>query len=181
MENIKYDGNNISGWMQPGELQFLFENASKVKSVLEIGSWKGRSTHALLSGCKGLVTAVDHFKGSEGEDVQHAEAKAEDLPVYKEFMQNVGHFPNLRVLKMSSKEAKEVLKDEMFDMIFIDGGHRFADVLEDIKLWLPNAAVILCGHDYTYQYWPEVTQAVAAGLGKLPDGVVCTIWYHNIK
>jgi predicted O-methyltransferase YrrM len=35
-------------------------------------------------------------------------------------MTNVGHFKNLRVLKMSSAEAAEQLKDEKFDLIFID-------------------------------------------------------------
>lgn len=176
MNNI-YQGNDIQGWMSPVELQFLYETAQKSSSVLEIGSWKGRSTHAILSGCKGRVVAVDHFRGSEGEDYAHAEAKAEDLPVYKEFMRNVGHFTNLTVMKVSSKEAKEVLKDQNFDMIFIDGEHTYEGVKEDIALWKDNAKVILCGHDYCPQ-WPSVMAAVDESLKK--TGVTGSIWYKNV-
>ena len=180
MNNI-YEGNKIEGWMSPAELQFLYENASKMNSVLEIGSWKGRSTHAILSGCKGRVVAVDHFKGSEGEDQAHAEAKGEDEPVYKEFMKNVGMFSNLEVVKASSREASVLLKDQKFDMIFIDGGHRYQDVREDIDLWRPHANILLCGHDYTFG-WVDVVAAVFHGLGNQnPTGSCDSIWFLNIK
>jgi hypothetical protein len=182
MEQTKniYWGNDIQGWMSPTELQFLYLQASKCESVLEIGSWKGRSTHALLSGCPGTVTAVDHFQGSAqvGDHTNYL-AKVED--VYGQFQQNVGHFENLKVMKMSSDEAKKALGDTKFDMIFIDGGHLFEEVLNDIKLWKSNASIILCGHDYSHQAWPMVVEAVMEGLGKRPDGVVDTIWFENIK
>jgi len=181
MNEEKYQGNDIQGWMSPAELQFLFENAKEAKSVLEIGSWKGRSSHAILSGCKGMVTCVDHFKGSEGEGSAHAEANSDDEPVYKDFMKNVGEFSNLRVIKASSKEAKDILKDEKFDMIFIDGGHRYEDVVDDMKLWKDNATVLLCGHDYNPICWPAVINAVITVLGGLPTGVVDTIWYQEVK
>jgi predicted O-methyltransferase YrrM len=164
--------------MSPAELQFLFEKAGEVKTILEIGSWKGRSTHALLSGVapEGSVVAVDHFKGSKGEDIQHAEAKSADEPVYQEFMKNVGHFKNLEVMKMSSKEAKEALGDTKFDMIFIDGSHDYDSVKEDISLWKNNAKGLLCGHDFCSS-WPGVCAAVDESLKK--DGVMFngSIWY----
>lgn len=176
---MNYQDIGISGWMTPAELQFLYENAQKMESILEIGSWKGRSTHALLSGCKGKVTAVDHFKGSEGEAEAHREALGDDSPVYKEFMRNVGSFSNLEVLKMSSEEAKKVLGDKKFDMIFIDAEHTYEGVRKDIVLWKDNAKVLLCGHDYCLP-WPSVMQAVDSSLkktGVMPNG---SIWYKNI-
>lgn len=179
MENNLYQGNNIQGWMQPDELQFLYEQAGKSKSVLEIGSWKGRSSHALLSGCKGMVTCVDTFAGSaQLGDATNAMAKQEDI--YKQFMENVGHFTNLRVIKATSKEASEILKDEKFDLIFIDGGHQYHEVKEDIALWLPHAKIIMCGHDYTGS-WHDVIQAVFESLRGNPDGVCDSIWFKKIK
>lgn len=175
MESNIYPGNNIQGWMLPEELQFLYTTAKGVNSVLEIGSWKGRSTHAILSGCKGEVVAVDHFRGSaQPGDATNWMAKQED--VYKEFMQNVGHFTNLKVIKATSKEAKELLGDKKFDMIFIDGEHSYESVKEDIALWKDNASIILCGHDYCSP-WPPVMRAVDESIAK--DGVVGSIWYKK--
>jgi hypothetical protein len=175
MENNIYEGNNIQGWMTPEELQFLYMTAKGVNSVLEIGSWRGRSTHALLSGCKGRVTAVDHFKGSaQSGDATNWLAKESDI--YKEFMDNVGNFSNLRVIKASSKGAREILKEEVFDMIFIDGEHSYEAVKEDIALWKDKAKVILCGHDYC-SAWIPVQQAVDESIVK--DGVVGSIWFKK--
>lgn len=173
-------GAHIQGWMSLTELKFLYEQAKKAKSILEIGSWKGRSTYALLSGCKGMVTAVDTFRGTDGEEYAHAEAKKEDDPVYKEFMKNVGQFQNLRVIRATSKEAREVLKDEKFDMIFIDGDHSYQAVKDDIAMWKDKAKTLLCGHDYCLP-WPSVMKAVDESIeksGVIQDG---SIWYKNIE
>ncbi len=61
-EDYEYKDLGIQGWMSLKELNWLYQQAKKCDSILEIGSWKGRSTHALLSGCKGIVTCVDTFK-----------------------------------------------------------------------------------------------------------------------
>ena len=56
--------NRITGFMSEPELTQLYKWACECESIVEIGSWRGRSTHALLSGCKGKVYAVDHFGGN---------------------------------------------------------------------------------------------------------------------
>jgi hypothetical protein len=168
-----YWGNDIQGWMSNMELQFLYQQASRCQSVLEIGSWKGRSTHALLSGCPGTVTAVDHFQGSaQVGDATNWMGKTED--VYGQFQKNLAGFDNLEVLRMSSDEAKLKLGDTKFDMIFIDGEHSYEAVKHDIVLWKDNAGIILCGHDYCVP-WPPVMQAVDESIQK--DGVCDSIWF----
>jgi hypothetical protein len=139
-------GNEIGGWMNGVELLWLFNTAKEMDSIVEIGSWKGRSTHALLSGCKGTVYAVDHFLGSKGERGRiFAETRTRD--VYKDFMANVGNFKNLKVLKMDSAEAVKQFEDKSVDMVFIDAGHTYEETLADIKRWLPKTKKIICGHD----------------------------------
>jgi precorrin-6B methylase 2 len=145
---MKYDvnKNKIDGWMCGDELLWLFNTAKEMDNVVEIGSWKGRSTHALLSGCKGTVYAVDHFLGSIAErETTHAEAKTRDI--YQDFMRNVGSFKNLKVLKMDNAEAVKRFEDKSIDMVFIDGGHTYEEVMADIKNWLPKTKKIICGHD----------------------------------
>jgi len=156
----------------------LYESAKKCKNVLEIGSWRGRSNHALLSWCKGTVTAVDTWQGSSDPgDFTYSLAKKSD--VFAEFQKNVGHFPNLEVLRMSSAEAAKVCESRKFDMVFIDATHTYEGVCDDIKAWKDNAALILAGHDFT-QTWIGVQRAVRDSIGE-PDEVVDTIWVHRAK
>jgi predicted O-methyltransferase YrrM len=140
---------DIDGWMAMEALQWLFETASTMENVVEIGCWLGRSTHALLTGCKGTVYAIDHFKGSPSErDAAHAPAKTRDIG--SDFLRNVGHFPNLKLLKMDSVEAVKQFEPKSVDMVFIDGSHDYRDFNADFTGWLPVCRKIICGHDASY-------------------------------
>ena len=167
-----YEESKIDGWMTREELCWLHKVAGTMDSIAEIGSWKGRSTHALLSNCNGTVTAIDHFKGSDDKgDLTNSLGKKQDI--YKEFMKNVGHFKNLKVLKMTSEKA--VKKIDKVDMVFIDGEHTYNSVKKDIEMWLPKANKIICGHDFQ---WTGVQQAVTEKLGFVHT---CgTIWYKQL-
>lgn len=165
--------NDIEGWMTQKELGVLYSLARNAGGVIEIGSWKGRSTKAILDGCKGTVTAIDHFQGSPGEGTAHDEAKGGDI--YSQFMKNVGHFINLKVIKMASLDAARQ-NGLSADVVFIDGSHQYEDVVEDIKAWLPHAKKIICGHDYTT--WPGVKKAVDETLG--PVEVRESIWIKQL-
>jgi precorrin-6B methylase 2 len=166
MEKIEYT-NKIDGWMTEGELNWLYRKAKTMDSIIEIGSWKGKSTHAFLSACKGQVTAIDHFKGSN--EKEHKGVKN----LYKEFMKNVGEFKNLKVLKMSSDEAVNKVKEA--DMTFIDGSHSYDQVKKDIQNYLPKTKKLICGHDYN---WESVRQAVNETLGNVQ--VAETLWFKEI-
>jgi hypothetical protein len=145
---------DIPGWMSTPELNWLYETARGMQSIVEIGCWKGRSTYALLSGCPGTVHAVDHFRGSLYErEVKHREAQTTDL--YAEFLRNVGGFGNLVVHRMASSDAAAQIAEA--DMVFIDGGHSFDEVCADLEAWLPVARKLICGHDYQF---PPVLMAV---------------------
>jgi len=136
---------SIQGWMLPEELQWLFEQACKFKTILEVGSWKGRSTHALLSSGNAVIS-VDTFKGSKSELNQaHQEATKHDI--FPEFILNVGHFPNLSVLRMDSVEASKLFYDFSFEMIFIDSDHEYFAFEKDLLAWLSKCKYLLCGHD----------------------------------
>lgn len=166
--------NDIVGWMTKSELNWLKQTAEMMDNVVEIGSWKGRSTHALLTGCKGKVTAVDHFKGTVGEtEGPHKEALENDI--HAEFMKNVGHFENLDVLKMDSLEAAKLFEDQSVDMVFIDGDHSCDGVRKDIEAWLPKCRKMICGHDWQLH---SVQEAVTERFGE-PD-TADTIWLFPV-
>ena len=175
---LEYNGPDIEGWMTPGELDWLYRTARTVDSVLEIGSWKGRSSHALLSGCKGKVTCVDTFRGS-ADPRDQTNAMAKQVDILAEFRKNVGHFKNLEILQMTSEDAAKKCDAEgrKFDMIFIDAGHGYDEVKEDIKLWRDKATAILSGHDYS-DVWPDVRRAVNDSVKGVSSHE--TIWHVSI-
>ena len=71
MLNFKNKVSKIGGWLTRREGEFLYKSAKNLSPkapVVEIGSWKGRSTICLATGAKEVkgyyVYAVDHHKGS---------------------------------------------------------------------------------------------------------------------
>lgn len=166
--------NDISGWMEPSGLKWLFLVAQEMDSIVEVGSWKGRSTDALLTGCKGTVWAVDHFKGSKTErNSCHKEATEKDISEI--FLKNVGHHKNLKLLKMDSLGAAKKFEDKSVDMVFIDGGHTHEEVRADIEAWLPKVKKLICGHDYGR----GIEHTIHKVLGNV--NILDSIWIKPIK
>jgi precorrin-6B methylase 2 len=142
----------IDGWMSEEELKWLFEQAQKMDSILEIGSWCGRSTTALCSGCKGAVFAIDHFKGS----IEHQELiKGRDI--FKEFRANMKGFNNLITIIADSTKIVDYLIID-FDMLFVDGGHEYETVLADLEGWGSRAKKMIVGHDISENGVPEAVK-----------------------
>jgi Methyltransferase domain len=148
--------NDLPGWMSPEELSWLYKRASEAASVAEIGCWRGRSTHALLSGCQGPVYAVDTWKQCGVSPVGYP--PAEDEEVFADFNNNVGSFPNLRIVRMPSVDAARIVG--MVDMVFIDADHSYESVIADIRAWEPKTLYLVSGHDFDMPEYPGVTQAV---------------------
>ncbi len=181
---FEYGDPGIEGWMTYPDLLWLYEQGKKFKSIIEVGSWAGRSSHALLSGGMKQVPAsaiicVDTWQGAKDpQDLTNTMAKQRDmLGVFK---QNVGMFPNLTIIPKSSMEAAKDFADKSVECVFIDAGHTYEEVLQDIDAWLPKATKMLCGHDYLPNTWMGVVQAVDERFGK-PDGVVDWIWYIDLE
>ncbi len=169
-----YRPSGIDGWMTEAELQWLYETAQRMESVVEVGSWKGRSTHALSSGCPGVVTAVDHFRGNAGYSDMLQEAQ--DADVYEQFLKNTRALSNVKVICASSLEGVKQIPG-LVDMVFLDAGHTEADIRADIRAWLPKCRKLICGHDYSNNF-PEVQKVVDEELGEVQH--VGSIWWQEL-
>lgn len=161
----------IWGWMSPAELTWLGLQASRMRSVAEIGCLHGRSAFALLTACPGPVYCIDPWN-----DVHDAS--------YPSFMSNCGHFENLVAVRGYSPAAIYTDNLPAVDMVFIDGSHDYDSVIADISHWTPKARRLVCGHDYINQpdaAFPGVAQAVndyfADGVRVAPD---TAIWYVRL-
>ena len=166
----------IEGWMSREELRWLYETAQKMDSIVEIGSYKGRSTYALLSGCKGPVYAVDPF--NEGQII-HDSLVGKDT--YDDFIKNVGHFPNLHARRMTSEAAAADSLPPVVDMVFIDGNHEPDMVTKDLALWAPRARRLVCGHDYNDPQWPGVKQALNEYFPEEVSAGPGSLWWKRIE
>ena len=147
----------IPGWMTEVELSWLAVQAGIRKRIVEIGSWKGRSTRALADNLilDGMIVAVDTWEGSD-EDGHRNELSAHPNGwLFEEFKRNLSGIRSLSLqpLQMTSLEAARVLQGGLFDMIFVDASHDYENVKADILAWKPLLANggILCGHDYQHQ------------------------------
>jgi len=78
---------------------------------------------------------------------------------------------------MSSEEAVKQFADKSVDMVFIDGEHIYEGVKKDIKLWLPKAKKLICGHDYC-DLWKPVQKAVEESFTDFTKED--SIWIKNL-
>lgn len=177
----------IQGWMTAPELEWLAKTAETRRTIIEVGSWKGRSTKALAYSTSGVVYAVDHFAGSKDElSSSHAEAsRLGSDAIYDAFRANLA--TEIKVgrvvpVRSDSLEAipilQKLLMEKKADMIFIDCDHSYEAVKADIAAYMPLLADggILCGHDFE-EGGPGVMKAV----NELVPGFLIgagTIWFR---
>jgi len=66
-------------------------------------------------------------------------------------------------------------------MMFIDMGHDFNSVVEDIRAWRNKVKKggVLCEHDWEQSQWMSVIQAVRQELGE-PHEVHDSIWVFRM-
>lgn len=170
-EEILAKAGTIDGWMGYDELEWLYDTAINMNNVVEIGSYRGRSSFALAHAAKIRLICVDPWDGS----VYYSENKD-----YNEFLKNTKSiFEKITVIRDKSFNAAEKFNNESLDMAFIDGDHNYDHVCIDINKWLPKLRKggIISGHDANH---PPVWKAVKELLGedvKLGPGA---IWYKHL-
>jgi hypothetical protein len=173
---------HLDGWMSEKELKYLYGNACEMETIVEIGSWKGKSTYALACGCRGMVYAVDHFLGSKEhqKDIESGSHVCTDYP-FEMFEENLSEFDNVSVFRGASDvAAASGCIPPVVDMVFIDGDHTYEGVMTDLKCWEPRARRLVCGHDFVDT---EIVRAIGdyfkgsgREIGLCPDTTIWEIW-----
>jgi predicted O-methyltransferase YrrM len=164
----KRDLRSIEGWMSDEELKWLETRASMCTRVVEVGSHMGRSTRALVTGCKGRVYSVDRWDSDLAFDA---------------FCINMHDAldSNLLLFKGNSTEVASLMAGSLFDAVFIDADHSYEGVAADLHAWEPKVRKggILCGHDYD-PYWPGVIKAVNERFASSVKRGPGSIWFVEI-
>lgn len=134
------------------ELNWLAEQASQRRLIVDVGSWKGATARAMADNTTGTVYAVDSFMGSYNEKQMWETLKAHDIGWLEETCcNNLNDLVNVHVYKSWSYQAARWFAERGAypDMIFLDASHDFESVCEDIQTWMKVLAPggLLCGHD----------------------------------
>lgn len=145
---------SIDGWLNPPVIALLHQLSKRLPQnpkIVEIGSWKGKSTVLLqLSRPDADVFAIDPFTGSH----EHKEEFGE-VDTFLEFTDNINKYADASKIKVIRKFSKDASHDIPvgIDMLWIDGSHDYKDVKLDFELYYPklrNGAWIAM-HDYKWQ------------------------------
>lgn len=148
---------DIGGWLLDDEASALYLLSSllgKRSKVLEIGSWKGKSTYCMAKGLPkgGKVIAIDPFdaSGEEESSALYLE-RAGDSPLLKQFMNNMTRLGVMEKIKpMKGYSHLFVNQFTEIDLLFIDGDHSIEGCDFDFLNYSP---LISCGgylvfHDF---------------------------------
>lgn len=174
----------IEGWMTREELLWLSHEAASRKLIIEVGSWKGRSTTALCGSTPGVVYAVDTWEGGEGFYDPYLKRDGGPDAIFRMFRENMASeiCQNKCVcFRMKSDDAARYFLETgvRADMVFIDGNHWRPHIDNDIKNYraLLAAGGLLCGHDYSMATNVDVVRAVDELLPHRKVMEKGTIWY----
>jgi predicted O-methyltransferase YrrM len=141
---------DIPGWLTDEEGEALYELARACRGdgvIVEIGSWKGKSTVCLGLGSRAgnsvPVYAID----------PHADYRFGD---FKTNVDRAGIADLVQPIASLSQAAADDF-DEPIELLFVDGSHEYDLVLEDFEKWVPK--VIDGGwvafHDTTWTKGPR--------------------------
>lgn len=155
-EDTSFDMPNIEAFVR------LAEKLPKQATILEIGTWLGRSAMTWLLATGGNLTSIDINQDTQRQAEQHAT--------------ELGFADKSKFIIGSANEIEIGQFSGGFDVVWIDGDHSYEACMQDIKKFDPFARILICGHDYAPAF-PGVIQAVDEYFGKdnvQHDG---NIWY----
>ena len=173
----------VAGWFTGGDIISLYRLVRQLApgaKILELGSYRGRSTNAIGHGIKGsdaVVYCIDRWQSFDFDDVlpkidpSVTALRPCDAAILEDFINNTTWLgPQLRMMRGSVSQYSDLLPEAFFDLIFIDADHSREGVTGDIGAslgWLKPGG-ILCGHDY-WSGTPSVMKAVNEALFSRQD------------
>lgn len=170
---------HIPTWTNEEELAWLAEEASKRQRILEIGTYKGHSAMVLAESTEGTVVCFDMCPDKGVEE----EARTNLLP-YIHAQKVILIHGDAGVTAVRASWFGEL---SLFDMVWIDDGHTYSDVVRDCLIALlfgrmfltkeEHTPFLICGHDYERPF-NDVARAVNDCFGRQTvNHGPGTIWY----
>jgi predicted O-methyltransferase YrrM len=151
----------LDGWLTDAEAFGLYQMASSLKqnaTVVEIGSWQGKSSYCIASGLKsGTLFAIDPFNGDAGDDIASSREYAEKKTgknleqIFLQNMLRLGVSSKIQINKGYSQDFHEQFTD--IDALFIDGDHSYTGCSNDFYLYAGK--IVPGGYLAFHDYYPD--------------------------
>jgi Methyltransferase domain len=153
---------SIKGFMSEPELQWLAERASESNTIIEIGSYYGRSARALADNTDGKVYCIDPWPGVLLNTYGKV-AISSGQYVFEQFKRNLADHIESGKVTYHRGTVRDFPRTfvEKADFVFIDGDHLFEPFRTDLEwaIQLVQSGIV-SGHDYENVDWPAVKQLV---------------------
>jgi Methyltransferase domain len=127
----------IEGWLTEAQAKRLAACASRASgTVVEIGSFRGRSTVVLASVVESVVAIDPHGGGDRGpqEIAPDAALGEADFQAFHANLAAAGVAEKVRHLRKPSADAHADVVGQIA-LLFVDGAHRFVPARDDIAHW----------------------------------------------
>jgi predicted O-methyltransferase YrrM len=142
IKTVKDLSDKVEGWLELSEGELLYDLAKGCRgtgAIVEIGSWKGKSTVWIAQGSKKgsrtKVFAVDPHVGSP--EHQAAEGSVWTLREFEENMRKTGCSDIVEPIVKTSEAAAPGINMPV-EFVFVDGAHEYEMVKLDFELWFPK-------------------------------------------
>jgi predicted O-methyltransferase YrrM len=130
---------DVQGWMTEGQARSLYDAAAACPprgTIVEIGSFHGRSTIVLASACPddARVIAVDPHAGNDRgpQEIDGFEVEADqDHETFLQNLRDAGVADKVRHLREFSHDAIAEIEGAI-DVLYVDGAHRYQPARWDI-------------------------------------------------
>ena len=136
--------------------------------MIEIGSYVGESTLMFAKHFKEVISVDPFINDYDPNDMACHHAPFDK--VYAEFIKNTLEIPNIKSIRETSQNAFSILKEQEWDIVYIDGLHTLEGVWYDIEHYktIIKPGGFICGHDYG---WGNVRHAIGQLLNDNVDMV----------
>jgi predicted O-methyltransferase YrrM len=132
----------VEGWLTEAQADRLARAAGEIEPqgrIVEIGSFRGRSTIALAKAAPpGVeVVAIDPHAGTDRGPRELETSAATGDADHQRFMENLaraGVKERVRHVRAFSLEALGAVEGEI-DLLYVDGAHRYRPARDDIARW----------------------------------------------
>lgn len=154
---------SVEGWLTPAEGELLFHLAASCPAggtIVEIGSWKGKSTTWLGQGA-GRTRGIRIF-AIDPHEPYLADPHADSLRDLRANLERLG-LTELVTPIVARSQAAAGSFDQPIDVLFIDGDHEEEPVKADLALWLPKVRPggSIALHDVRNRQWPGVSRTLS--------------------
>ena len=143
LRNVEGYLSDVEGWALYLAARRCTQQAENPR-VVEIGSYKGRSTIAIASGLaesgRGSLVSIDPHKPTGKASYAREHGTLDTLAEFRANLSNAGVERYVTSIQATSGEARRTYDMQPIDMLFVDGSHDYEDVLADIDAWSPLLA-----------------------------------------